>query len=91
MVAFDIHPWLRLSTGLIVGGWIGVAVGIAITSLISGKRVHQLQTANVLLRTKLRTREKAQRPSPILSPVLVMPQASASRSSEGPLRAAGGR
>lgn len=87
MLAFDIHPWLRMSTGLILGGWIGVAVGVAITALISGRRLHQLQTANVLLRTRLRTREKAQRPSPIF----VMPPAASSRPSDAPRRAAGGR
>jgi hypothetical protein len=87
MVVFDIHPWLRLSTGLILGGWIGVAVGFAITLLFSAKRLHQLETVNVLLRTKLRAREKAQRPGP----VLIMPPLSGNRTGTGPLRAAGGR
>ncbi len=35
MVVFDIHPWLRMSTGLILGGWIGVPVGCAMTVLFS--------------------------------------------------------
>ena len=87
MIAFDIHPWLRLSTGLILGGWVGVAVGGAITILFSGKRLHQLEAANLLLRAKLRSIEKAQRPGPIL----VAPTLSGNRTGTGPLRAAGGR
>jgi hypothetical protein len=87
MVVFDIHPWLRLSTGLILGCWIGVAIGGAIAVLCAGKRLHQLETANVLLRMKLRTHDKPHRTGPIL----VTPSASASRAANGPLRAAGGR
>jgi hypothetical protein len=86
-MAFDIHPWLRLSTGLIVGCWLGAVVGFAITVLFAGKRLHQLETSNVLLRMKLRTREKSQRPGPIL----VAPPFSGNRGASGPLRAAGGR
>jgi hypothetical protein len=87
MVVFDIHPWLRMSTGLILGGWIGVPVGCAMTVLFSARRLHQLEAANVMLRTRLRTREKAQRPSSIL----VMPPAASSRAGDAPRRAAGGR
>jgi|HubBroStandDraft_5_1064220.scaffolds.fasta_scaffold1440807_1 hypothetical protein len=87
MVLFHIHPWLRLSTGLLVGCWIGAFGGCAITMLFAGKRLHQLQCANVLLRMKLRTREKTERPGPIL----VTPPIGGNRGAGGPLRAAGGR
>lgn len=91
MVVFDIHPWLRMSTGLILGGWIGVPVGCAMTVLFSARRLHQLEAANVMLRARLRTREKAQRPASILPPILVMPPANVSRPGDAPRRAAGGR
>ena len=59
MVLFDAHPWIRFTTGLILGCWTGVLVGCAIMIALTGGRLRQLAAANLLLREKLRSREKA--------------------------------
>lgn len=87
------HPWVRFLTGLISGCWIGVFIGCAITLVIAGKRVRQLQNANLVLRVKLRAREK---PKPTgtagARPVLVAPPRETNRPASAPMaRFASGR
>lgn len=93
MVFLDIQPWLRFSTGILVGCWIGVAVGCAIAMLFTGRRLKQLETANLLLRVKLRAKERARRPIPGAGPILVgNPSGGVSRPPTGTTtRFAGGR
>ena len=78
-MAFDIHPWLRFSVGLLVGCWIGVAIGCGLTLLLASRRLRQLQSANALLRLKLRVREKPARTG--TGPLLVVPSTGTHHSS----------
>ena len=55
------HPWVRFLTGLISGCWLGVFIGCAITLVMAGKRLRQLETANLVLRVNLRSREEPRR------------------------------
>lgn len=71
MAFVEVHPWGRLLVGLLAGFWVGVAVGCAGALLIIGSRVRRLETTNLLLRAKLRMREKVQRPAKAPGPVLV--------------------
>ena len=71
MALFDVHPWLRFGVGFVAGCWIGAAVGIGIALMLAGRRLKQLETANMLLRIKLRARERQRRtgtdgPGPVL-------------------------
>ncbi|MGB6131295.1 MAG: hypothetical protein WCC14_16285 [Acidobacteriaceae bacterium] len=88
------HPWVRFLTGLISGCWIGVFIGCAITFVIAGKRVRQLQNANLVLRIKLRARQKA-KPTGIAGagPMLVAPSREKNRPASAPVArfASGGR
>lgn len=65
------HPWAPFTSGMLVGCWVGAAIGCAITMLLAGRRLRQLQSANLLLRAKLRAREKTKARG--ATPVLVMP------------------
>lgn len=90
MAFFEAHSWLRFSGGLIIGLWVGAAIGCAVTMLLAGRRLRQLETANLLLRVKLRTREKSQRRAGgAAGPVLVVPPG-ANRPASSPLRRASG-
>jgi hypothetical protein len=71
MVLLDVQPWMRFTIGLVVGCWIGVAVGLAIVMLLTGRRLRQLETANLVLRLKLRARERARRSATGAGPILV--------------------
>lgn len=88
MALFDVHPWLRFGIGLLLGCWTGAAIGMAIALLLAGRRIKQLETANMLLRVKLRTRER-QRGTGTggPGPVLVIPPG-AHRPASAPRRAA---
>jgi hypothetical protein len=87
-------PWVRFLTGLASGCWIGVFIGCAVTLVLAGKRVRQLQNANLVLRVKLRAREK---PKPTgtagWGPVLMGPSRQRYRSASAPMAryASGGR
>jgi hypothetical protein len=85
MALFDVHPWLRLGVGLILGCWIGAAIGMAIALMLASRRIKQLETANMLLRIKVRDREKPRRTG-TSGPRLVVPP----RVSRPPGRAASG-
>lgn len=86
MAFFDAHPWVRFVTGLITGCWIGVAIGCAVTLLLAGRRLSQLETANLLLRVKLKAREKPRRTGTTgAGPVLVVPKETAGRTSSVPV------
>ena len=93
MLLLDVHPWLRFATGLITGCWIGVAIGCAMVMLLAGRRLRQLEAANLLLRVKLRARERARRtgagaPGPIL---VANPATGTTRPAGGGRFASGGR
>jgi hypothetical protein len=92
MSGFAFYPLLRFAAGVLVGCWLGVAVGLGIGLILAGRRVRQLTAVNILLRAKLRYREKTrQSGSGASGPVLVVPPG-ASRPASAPLRrAAGGR
>lgn len=87
-----LHAWLRFATGLMVGCWIGVAIGFALALFFAGRRIRQLETANLLLRVKIRARERAQaRRAGAPGPVLVAtPSGTVSRPA-GSRFASGGR
>jgi len=94
MAIVDPHPWLRFITGLIAGCWGGVVIGCAITLLLAGRRLRQLETANLILRVKLKAAERPKRRTPAgAGPVLVVPPGSASRPASAPMSryANGGR
>ena len=61
MVLYEVHSWVRGVAGLLASFWIGVAVGCVGALLFAGRRVRQLETVNLLLRAKLRARERPQR------------------------------
>lgn len=84
MALFDAHPWVRFFSGVLTGCWIGVIIGCAVALLFSGRRVRQLASANMVLRMKLRAREKPKRSAAPAGPVLVVPPSR--RSSDGPAR-----
>lgn len=91
MVAFEAHSWVRFSVGMIAGCWIGAAFGCAIMMLLTGRRLRQLEAANLLLRVKLRARQKAaSKAGSGGGPVLIVPPR-ANRAASAPLRAAGNR
>lgn len=88
MALFDVHPWLRFGVGLLAGCWIGAAAGMAIALVLAGRRLRQLETANMLLRLKLRARERQRRTGTQgPGPVLVMPPG-VHRPASAPRRAA---
>jgi hypothetical protein len=89
-MSFAVHPWLRLDVGLVLGCWIGVLIGCGLTLVFAGRRLRQLQTANLSLRLKLRSKEKTFRRGS--APTLVVPAPARARSPIAPLgHAAGGR
>lgn len=90
MALMDLHPWVRFGTGLIAGWWIGAAIGLAIGLLLAGRQIKQLETANALLRLKLRAREKSRHTAMwSTGPVLVVPPET-DRPAGSPRRAASG-
>jgi hypothetical protein len=92
MSAFAFYPWLRFGFGLLTGIWVGVAGGFGIALVLAGRRIQLLQEANLMLRAKLRARDRS-RPSGNggAGPILVVPPG-ASRPASAPLRrAASGR
>jgi hypothetical protein len=93
MYASAFYPWLRFDLGILLGCWIGAAVGLSITLILAARRVHLLEEANAMLRARLSAREKARKPegSGGMGTVLVMPR-SAQRAASAPVgRAASGR
>lgn len=90
MELLDLHSWVRFGAGLIAGWWIGAAIGLAIALLLAGRRIRQLETANALLRLKLRAREKSRHKATwSTGPVLVVPPG-VNRSASSPRRPASG-
>lgn len=61
MALFVVHPWAPFITGMLAGCWIGAVIGCAGVLLLVGRRVRQLETINLLLRTMLKARERPQR------------------------------
>lgn len=53
-----VHPWAQFFAGMLIGCWIGAIIATAGILLLVGKRVRQLETVNLLLRTKLKARLK---------------------------------
>ncbi len=62
MTLFTVHSWIGFAAGLIAGCWIGAFIGGAVVLLFASRRIRQLETANMLLRVKLRAREKPGHP-----------------------------
>jgi hypothetical protein len=81
MALFEVHSWGGFATGLLTGCWIGVVVGCAATLLLIGKRVRQLETINLLLRSKLKVLERPRKTGAI-GPALVMPRPGSVRSEQ---------
>lgn len=92
MTVIDAHHWVRFFTGFLSGCWVGVVVGCVVTLLFTGRRLRQLESANMLLRVKLRAREKP-RHTGTAGPVLVVPPGGSRRSGNNPMGrvATGGR
>ena len=78
MALIVVHPWVGFFSGMLVGCWIGVVVGCAVTLLLMGKRVRRLETVNSLLRSKLKVRENPRRTGTSRPPI-VMPLPPAGR------------
>ena len=86
MAPFDAHSWMRFATGLIAGCWIGAIIGGAVVLLFASRRIRQLETVNMLLRVKLRSREKPVRTGTGGGgPVLVVPPRETNRPASAPL------
>jgi hypothetical protein len=86
MALFEAHAWVRFATGLIAGCWGGALIGTAIAILFASRRIRQLETANMLLRVKLRSRErKPLRTGTGGGPVIVMPPKETNRPASAPL------
>jgi hypothetical protein len=67
------RSWIGFFSGTLTGCWIGVVVGCGVTLLLMGRRVRQLETINLLLRSKIKV---LQRPQRATGPALVMPRPS---------------
>jgi hypothetical protein len=91
MVALSLYPWLRFGFGILAGCWIGVALGFGIAAFLTGRRIQDLEEVNIMLRAKLRVRDKARQPGTGGGPVLVVPPAVNRRASAPVGRVAGGR
>jgi hypothetical protein len=86
MALLVVHPWAPFLTGMLAGCWIGAAIGCAGVLLLVGRRVRQLETINLLLRTKLKVREKPQRTGASAhGQMLVMPIPSDRHRAESPM------
>ncbi len=87
------HLWVRFLTGLISGCWVGVFIGCAVTVVLMGKRMRQLQSANLALRLRLRARARPRPATVGTGPLLVRPFRETNRPASAPMaRAAfGGR
>ena len=86
MAFLDAHAWVRLATGLIAGCWLGAIIGGSVALLFASRRIRQLETANMLLRVKLRARErKPQRTGTGGGPMLVIPPRETNRPASAPL------
>jgi hypothetical protein len=86
MALIDAHSWLRFASGLMVGCWIGALIGGAVALLFTGRRIRQLETVNMLLRVKLRAREKPQRTGTGgTGPVLVVQPRDTNRPASAPI------
>lgn len=61
MALFDVHPWAQFFAGVLLGCWIGAVIAAAGVLLLVGRRVRQLETINLLLRTKVKAGMKPPR------------------------------
>ncbi|MFZ0273639.1 MAG: hypothetical protein WB524_12830 [Acidobacteriaceae bacterium] len=82
MALFDVHPWAQFIAGMLTGCWIGAAVACVGVLLVVGRRVRQLETLNLLLRTKLKARMPRRMGTSGTGPTLVMPLPSSARKAE---------
>jgi len=90
MALFVVYPWAKFLAGMLTGCWIGVVVGCAVTLLLVGKRVRELETGIVLLRNRLKARERPQKTGTGSAP-LVMPRPAPGRSASRPVGRTAGR
>ena len=72
MALAEVHSWARFIAGMLAGCWIGALVACGGILLLVGRRVHQLEAMNLLLRTRLRARSLPPRGG-AGEPSLVMP------------------
>jgi hypothetical protein len=72
MAPLAAFSWSWFFVGLLVGSWIGAAIGSAGVLLLAGRRMKKLESANHLLRAKLRAHMQRPRPAAhrALAPVL---------------------
>jgi len=86
MAFLDAHAWFRFATGLIAGCWLGAILGGSVALLFAARRIRQLETANLLLRVKLRSRDRRpQRAGAGGGPVLVLPPRETNRPASAPM------
>jgi len=86
MALLDAHAWVRFAAGLIAGCWLGAIIGGSVALLFASRRIRQLETANTLLRVKLRAREKSARTGTGGSgPVLVIQPRETNRPASAPI------
>jgi hypothetical protein len=55
-----LYSWAHFLAGVVAGCWIGVIVGCGVALLLAGRRVRQLEAANLLLRVQLHARREQQ-------------------------------
>ncbi|MGA7886975.1 MAG: hypothetical protein WCA44_14615 [Acidobacteriaceae bacterium] len=85
MIPLDAHVWMRFAIGLIAGCWVGAMIGGAVALLFASRRIRQLETVNMLLRVKLRAREKPSRTGTGGGPVLVVQPRETNRPASAPM------
>jgi hypothetical protein len=83
MALFVVHPWAQFFAGLLTGCWIGALIACAGVLLLVVRRVRQLESINLVLRARLKTRGKPQRTGTgVPGPTLVMPLPKSGRKAE---------
>ena len=81
-----VHPWAQFFAGILIGCWVGAIIACAGLLLFVGRKVRQLESINLILRTKLKARSLARRMGTAgASPLLVMPRSGAIRNAEPPM------
>jgi len=86
MALLVVHPWAQFFAGILIGCWVGAAIACGGLLLLVGRKVRQLESINLILRTKLKARSWARRTAAAAgSPLLVMPRSGALRNAEPPM------
>jgi hypothetical protein len=91
MAGLTVHPWMGFGAGLIVGCWVGVAMGLGVAVLLVSGRIHEMVETNALLRRKLEERERPLWTGTTGGGPTLVGKPTSPRPMKAPLRAAAGR